>query len=109
MATKKTKKSSATKTPGKEKLTRIEILRSLAEQTGLAKVQVESVFHHLSEMIQSHMKKRGSGEFIIPMAGIKIRRIKKKASKAVSRFSPLKGKQEKIQRNPARFPVNLSE
>jgi hypothetical protein len=70
MAVKKAKKSSTAKTTGKEKLTRIEILRSLAEQTGLAKVQVESVFHNLSEMIQSHMRKRGSGEFIIPMAGI---------------------------------------
>ena len=45
--------------------TRIEILQSLAEQTNLTRVQVETVFDALNKSIEGHMKKRGSGEFTI--------------------------------------------
>jgi len=92
----------------KDKQTRIEILQSLAEQTSLSRVQVEAVFDALNTVIEGHMKKRGSGEFTIPKTGIKLRRIKKKATKARKMVSPLTGKEVTIAAKPARFSVKLS-
>lgn len=92
----------------KDKQTRIEILQSLAEQTNLTRVQVETVFDALNHVIEGHMKKRGSGELTIPKTGIKIRRIKKKASKARKMVSPLTGQEVTIAAKPARYSVKLS-
>ncbi len=92
----------------KDKQTRIEILQSLAEQTNLSRVQVEAVFDALNTVIEGHMKKRGSGEFTIPKTGIKLRRIKKKATNARKMVSPLTGKEVTIAAKPARFSVKLS-
>lgn len=92
----------------KDKQTRIEILQSLAEQTNLSRVQVESVFDALNSVIEGHMKKRGSGEFTIPKTGIKIRRIKKKATKSRKMVSPLTGQEVTIAAKPARNTVKLS-
>lgn len=93
---------------GKEKQTRIEILRSLAENTGLTKIQVEMVFSSLTDMIISHVRKKGSGEFTIPMTGIKVRRVKKKATKARKMLSPLTGQEVVIPGKPARHAIKIS-
>lgn len=109
MAIKKAKKSSNPKqTIGREKQTRIEILRSIADSTGLPKVQIESVFSALAELLHSHVRKRGSGEFTIPMAGIKVRRVKKKATKSRKMVSPLTGQEVEIAGKPARLAVKLT-
>jgi nucleoid DNA-binding protein len=91
-----------------QKQTRIEILRTLSESTGLSRVQVETLFNSLSELIISHMRKKGSGEFTIPMTGIKVRRVKKKASKARTMVSPLTGQEVEIAGKPARSAIKIS-
>ena len=93
---------------GKEKQTRIEILQTVAGTTGLSKTQVESVFAVVTELLQNHMKKKGSGEFTIPMTGIKIRRIKKKATKARKMVSPLTGQEVIIPAKPPRSAIKLT-
>lgn len=108
MPVKKTKKSSQKTSFGKEKQTRIEILRALSEVTGLTKTQLESVFCALTDLIVAHIRKRGSGEFIIPMTGIKVRRVKKKATKARKMVSPLTGQEVVIQGKPVRHAVKIS-
>lgn len=109
MATKKAKKSGIAKQSlGREKQTRIEILRNMAEITGLTKGQIEGVFESLTELIQSHMRKRGSGEFTIPMTGIKVRRVKKKPTKSRTMISPLTGQEVTIPGKPARNVVRIS-
>jgi len=109
MAVKKAKKTSNQKqASGRDKQTRIEILRTIADNTGLPKVQVESVFSALSELLKSHLRKRGSGEFTIPMAGIKVRRVKKKATKARTMLSPLTGQEVVIQGKPTRLAVKVT-
>lgn len=109
MTIKKAKKSNTVKQSlGREKQTRIEILRNISDLTGLSKTQVETVFDSLSELIQSHMRKRGSGEFTIPMAGIKIRRLKKKPTKSRNMVSPLTGQEVYIPGKPARHIVKIS-
>lgn len=105
---KKLKKTNPKQNLGKEKQTRIEILRTLSENTGLARSEVESVFSSLTDMIISHMRKKGSGEFTIPMTGIKVRRVKKRATKARKMVSPLTGQEVTIAGKPARHAVKIS-
>lgn len=104
----KVKKVAAKAVVLKDKQTRIEILQSLAQQTNLTKVQVESVFDALNKIVEGHMKKRGSGELTIPKTGIKLRRLKKKATKSRRMVSPLTGQEVTIAAKPARFIVKLS-
>lgn len=109
MAVKKSKRTNNLKSSlGKEKQTRIDILRTIADLTGLPKVQIEAVFTSLTELMHSHMRKKGSGEFTIPMVGIKVRRIKKKATKSRQMTSPLTGQEVIIPGKPARLSVKLS-
>lgn len=92
----------------KDKQTRTEIFHTIAENTRLSKTQVEHVFDELNRLIEGHLKKRGSGEFIIPKTGIKLRRIKKKPSKERTMVSPLTGKEVTISAKPARLSVKLT-
>lgn len=109
MTIKKLKKTGNQKQAlGREKQTRIEILRSIADNTRLAKVQVESVFAALETLLHAHMGKRGSGEFIVPVIGIKVRRIKKKATKPRTMISPLTGQEACIAGKPARMAIKLT-
>ena len=91
-----------------EKQTRLQILKHLAEKSDLTKVQIETVFDELVNLIEGHMKKRGSGEFTIPGTGIKIRRVKKKATKARKMVSPLTGEEVTIAAKPARQSIKVS-
>jgi len=92
---------------GREKQTRVQILQTLAISAGLSKTQVEAVFSAMVELMQSHMKKRGSGEFTIPMAGIKVRRVKKKATKTRTMVSPLTNQEVTIAGKPARNAIKI--
>jgi hypothetical protein len=106
---KKSKKANAQKQIlGKDKQTRIEILRVLSEMVDMPKVQIEAVFSALTELLHSHMRKKGSGEFTIPMVGIKVRRVKKKATKSRKMLSPLTGEEVVIVGKPARMAVKVS-
>jgi hypothetical protein len=112
MAIKKSKKSNKVGNQkqllGRKKQTRIEILRSIAGNTGLPKVQIESVFSALTLLLHAHMQKRGSGEFTVPVVGIKVRRVKKKATKPRTMVSPLTGQEALIPGKPARLAVKLT-
>lgn len=104
----KKEKTAPIATVQKDKQTRIEIMQQLAEQTNLNRVQVENLFDALNNIIASHMKKRGSGELTIPKTGIKIRRIKKKATKQRRMVSPLTGQEVVIAAKPARYAVKIT-
>ena len=93
---------------GEKKQTRIEILRSIADMTGLPKVKVESVLSTLATLLHSHMRKPGSGEFTVPVVGIKVRRVKKKAKKARKILSPLTGQEALIPGKPIRMVIKLT-
>ncbi len=92
----------------KDKQTRTQIFQIISENTHLNKTQVEQVFDELNRLIEGHLKKRGSGEFVIPKTGIKLRRIKKKPSKERVMVSPLTGQQVTISAKPARLSVKLT-
>ncbi len=114
MVKRTTKKAAAKKAPAPKKLTAIgkkmtkaEIIATIAEDTGLTKKQVASVFSSLGDLITRHIKKRGSGEFAIPDTGIKIRRVKKPARKARMGRNPATGEPMKIPAKPASTTVKV--
>ena len=114
MVKRTTKKAAAKKAPAPKKLTAIgkkmtkaEIIATIAEDTGLTKKQVASVFSSLCDLITRHIKKRGSGEFAIPDTGIKIRRVKKPARKARMGRNPATGEPMKIPAKPASTTVKV--
>mgnify|MGYP001821343345 FL=1 len=90
------------------KQTKTQIIAALAESTGLSKKDIGNVFGGLGDMIEAHMKKRGSGEFTIPDTGVKIRRVKKPARKARMGRNPATGEAMKIAAKPASTVVRVT-
>ena len=101
VAKKKTAKKSAVKAaPAVKaiatKMTKTQIIASLAETTGLTKKEIAAVMSGLGDLVTAHIKKRGSGEFTIPETGVKIRRVVKPARKARMGRNPATGEEIKI-------------
>lgn len=90
------------------KQTKTQIIAAIAEETGLSKKDVGSVFASLGGLIEGHMKKRGSGEFTVPDTGVKIRRVKKPATKARKMVSPFTGEEITVKAKPARNTVKVT-
>jgi len=112
-AAKKTaaKKAAATASAVKaitSKQTKTQIIAAIAESTDLSKKDVSAVFGVLGDMIEGHMKRRGSGEFTIPDTGVKIRRVRKPARKARMGRNPATGEPMKIAAKPASTVVRVS-
>jgi hypothetical protein len=92
----------------KEKQSRVEILQEIADQTNLKRIEVEAVFTEMAKLIKAHLRKNGSGEIMIPKMGIKIRKIRRKATKKRIINSPLAaGKDFEIAAKPARDDIKL--
>lgn len=90
------------------KQTKTQIIAAIAETTNLTKKDVAGVFAALGNMVEGHMKRRGSGEFTIPDTGVKIRRVKKPARKARMGRNPATGEAMKIKAKPASTVVRVS-
>ncbi len=90
------------------KQTKTQIIQAIAEDTELSRKQVSAVFDSLAELIQRNMQKRGSGEFSIPQAGIKIRRVRKPARKARMGRNPATGETIKIAAKPASTVIKVA-
>jgi hypothetical protein len=54
------------------------------------------------------MSKKGSGEFTIPDSGVKIRRMKKPATKARKMISPFTGQEITVKAKPARNVIKVT-
>jgi nucleoid DNA-binding protein len=91
-----------------DKQTKSQILTNISEDTGLSRKEVAGVFAALSNLVQRHMKKKGSGEFSIPEVGVKIRRVQKPATKARKMISPFTGEEITVKAKPARQVVKVA-
>ena len=91
-----------------QRQTKLQILQAIADDSGLERKQVAAVFTSLGELLQRHMQKRGSGEFSIPDTGVKIRRVKKPATKARTGRNPATGEQITIAAKPAHNVIRVS-
>ena len=109
-----TKKVTAKKTAGSkltaitDKQTKLQVITAIAEDTGLNRKDVTAVFSSMSNLITRHLQRRGSGEFVIPDTGVKIRRVKKPRTKARMGRNPATGEAIKIAAKPATTVVKVS-
>ncbi len=89
-----------------EKLTKTQIVGSLADSTGLTKKQVNAVMDAMNNLIEGSIKKRGAGEFTIP-GMMKITTVRKHAVKARKGFNPLTGEETMFKAKPATTAVKI--
>ena len=86
--------------------TKSEILNAIAEETGLTRKQVASVFTSLESVITKEMKPRGSGLFnLVGLCKIKV--VKKPATKARKGINPFTGEETVFKAKPARKAVKV--
>lgn len=92
----------------KEKQTKAAIIAALVTETSLTKKQVHTVLEGLMNKVKQHMMPGGSGEFVMPGLGLKIRRVHKKAAKSRIGRNPLTGAEITIPAKPAHSVVRVS-
>ncbi|MEL0584906.1 MAG: HU family DNA-binding protein [Candidatus Thiodiazotropha sp. (ex. Lucinoma kazani)] len=90
------------------KQTKTQIISDIAEDTGLTRKEVASVFASMNTLITRHLQRRGSGEITIPDSGIKVRRIIKPRTKARMGRNPATGEAIKIAAKPAKTVVKVT-
>jgi len=91
-----------------KKQTKTQILSAIAEDTGLTRKEVGAVLDSLSTLATRHLKTRGSGEFTVPSLGLKLRRVKKPATKARKGRNPFTGEEIMIKAKPARNSIRAT-
>ena len=103
---KKTKKKAAKKTKRASKArTKSEVYGELAEANDLTKRQVGEVFDHLAGMIKKDLN-RGPGVFTVPGL-MKIKVVKKPATKARLGINPFTGVEMMFKAKPASKRVKV--
>jgi nucleoid DNA-binding protein len=89
-----------------QKLTKSQIVASLADSTGLSKKQIGSVMDEMHTLMERSIKKRGVGEFTIPGI-LKITTVKKPARKARKGINPFTGEETMFKAKPASIAVKV--
>lgn len=101
MAARKKAPAAAAKPP-----TKSEILGHISEDTGLTRKQVGEVFDSLSGLIKKNLGRRGPGLFSVPGL-MKIKVVKKPATKARKGTNPFTGEEMMFKAKPARKAVKV--
>jgi nucleoid DNA-binding protein len=104
----KAKKATPTRkiTAVKKAMTKSTIVAEVAENTGLTKKQVSSVFDELDILIERHIKPRSPKQFILPGL-LKIEVKRKPATKARKGRNPFTGEEMMFKAKPARDIVKI--
>ena len=84
--------------------TKSEILAQISKDTGLAKKQVSDMFESLSGVVKKSLK--GSGLFTLPGL-LKMKVVKKPATKAREGVNPFTGEKMMFKAKPARNVVKV--
>lgn len=90
----------------KDAMTKSAIMNAIAEQTELSRKQVAAVFTSLTDIINGHVKKGGAGTCIIPGL-MKIKTIRKPATKARKGINPFTKEEVMFKAKPARTVVKV--
>jgi nucleoid DNA-binding protein len=88
-------------------MSKTRIISDIAETTDLSRGQVSSVLDALEVLIERHIKKRSVGEFTLPGL-LKIRSVKRPASKARMGRNPATGEEILIGPKPASIRVRVT-
>lgn len=89
----------------KEKQTKAQIISEISEATGVSKKDVKAVLSSLADQAERHLKPRACGVFIVPELGVKLRTVKKPATKARPGRNPFTGEEIMIKAKPASTSV----
>jgi nucleoid DNA-binding protein len=104
------KKTAAKKAPAvktiKEPLTKSALYATIAERTDLQKKQVVAVFEELATIINGHVKRNGAGVFTLPGL-LKVKVVRKPATKARKGINPFTGEPTIFKAKPARNVVKV--
>lgn len=103
-AKKKTAKKSVSVKTIKEPLTKSQLYATIAENTEMKKKDVVAVFDELASLINGHVKKNGAGIFTLPGL-LKIKVVRKPATKARKGINPFTGEPTIFKAKPARNVV----
>ncbi|HIH2763690.1 MAG TPA: HU family DNA-binding protein [Candidatus Azoamicus sp.] len=90
----------------KQYLTKQKLLQHIANNTGLSKKNVNSVFETLAETIKNHMKKDGPEKFILPgLLKLTIKNVPEQKEKIG--FNPFTKKEMKFKAKPASRKIKV--
>ena len=104
MAKKKAKKKA--KAGAVKARTKSQVFGELAEQGELSRKQVACMFDGMATMIKKDLSKRGPGTFTVPGL-MKIKVVRKPATKARKGINPFTGEQMMFKAKPARNVVKV--
>lgn len=90
----------------KERMSKTDILNSLAESTELNRKQVAAVIDGLGELMGRHIQKNSCGEFVLP-GMFKITTRKKPAVRARKGIDPFTGQERMFAAKPASMQVKV--
>ncbi len=97
----------AKKTTDKKPLTKSQVMSTLAESTGLPKKDVSTIFEELGGLIGKQLGRRGPGTFTVPGL-MKVRVVRKPATKAREGRNPFTGEMTTFAAKPARNVVKIT-
>jgi nucleoid DNA-binding protein len=86
--------------------TKSEVLTNIAEETGLSRKQVSSVFDALAGQVKKSLAGRGPGKFVVPGL-MKLKVVKKPATKARKGINPFTKEETVFKAKPARTVVKI--
>lgn len=99
LSTTSTSKKTAKRLPAvKKAMTKTELFSAIAKETDLTRKQVAAVLESLNQNIRAHLK--GVGEFTLPSL-LKIRVVRKEATKARKGKNPFTGEEITFKAKPA--------
>ncbi len=88
------------------KLSKSQVLTTIAEATELNRKQVSAVFDELESLVARSIGKKGLGEFTLPGL-LKITTVKKPARKARKGINPFTGEETTFKAKPASIAVKV--
>lgn len=86
--------------------TKSQIIGEISEETELTRKEVQSVFDAMSGLIKKDLKSRGPGVFTVPGL-MKIKVVRKPATKARKGINPFTGEETVFKAKPARNVVKV--
>ena len=106
MAKKKAKKKAAKKGAKKKARTKSEVFGCLADANDLTRKDIAGIFDDLSGLIKKDLGRSGPGYFTVPGL-MKIKVVRKPATKARKGINPFTGQEMMFKAKPARNVVKV--
>ncbi len=92
--------------PSVKPMSKSEVVSGIAEETGLTKKQVNSVFEAMVSQIKKSVGRRGPGAYTVPGL-MKVTVVRKPATKARKGINPFTGEETTFKAKPARNVVKI--